>query len=183
MRIRPARAVRTINSQAWSRYSRSKPKKNYIKAMPHTSLLIFNMGTRKDTYDTVFTLSSEQNVRLRSNSLEAARQVANKYLEREIPNDYSFRVVPFPHNVVREKKMAMGAGADRISQGMTLAFGKASSVAARVFYGETVFEIKTMETNRKVAHQAMKRAAAKLSGTYKIKSELLKKPEAKPAAA
>lgn len=181
MKLRPARSVRKINSQAWSRYSRSKPKKNYIKSMPHTSLLIFNMGTRNDEYDVVFRLASEQDVRLRSNALEAARQVANKYLEREIPNDFSFRVVPYPHNIVREKKMAMGAGADRISQGMTLAFGKASAVAARVFAGETVFEIKTFSTNRKVAHKAMERAASKLSGTYKIKVDELKKPVPKAA--
>ncbi|MDE1856049.1 MAG: 50S ribosomal protein L16 [Candidatus Micrarchaeota archaeon] len=180
-RIRPGRAVRKINSQAWSRYSVSKPRKNYIKALPHTSLLVFNMGVRKDDYDIVMRLVSEQNVQIRSNSIEAARQASNKFLEKEIPRAYSYKIVPYPHSVIREKKFATGAGADRISQGMTLSFGRPSSVAARVFAGDSVFEIRTYAANRKVAQIAMRRAALKLSGTYKVKVDELK-AQAAPAA-
>lgn len=168
MKLRPGRTMRKINSQAWSRYSVKKPKKNYIKALPRTSLLIFNMGTKNPAYDLELTLRSKQDVQLRSNSLEAARQVANKYLEREIPGEYSMRVVPFPHNVIREKKFATGAGADRVSQGMTLSFGKPSSVAARVYEGQMVFELRTNAENKDVARKALKRASDKLSGTYAI---------------
>ncbi|MDE1825495.1 MAG: 50S ribosomal protein L16 [Candidatus Micrarchaeota archaeon] len=170
-RIRPGRAVRKINSQAWGRHSVSKPRKNFIKALPHTSLLVFNMGNKKGTFDTVFRLVSEQDVQLRSNALEAARQVSNKYLEREIANAYSYRIIPYPHNVLREKKFATGAGADRISQGMTLSFGRPTAVAARIFRGQTVFELRTSSSNKNVAITGLKRAAAKLSGTYKIKVE------------
>jgi large subunit ribosomal protein L10e len=181
MRIRPARTTRKLNSQAWARYSIKKPKKNYIKALPHTSLLIFRMGTDKPDYDIRLLLTSEQDVQLRSNALEAARQAANKYLEREIPNGYFLRVITYPHNVLREKRMATGAGADRISQGMTLAFGKPSAVAARVFEGEPVFELKTDSSKRKVAYTALKRAASKLSGTYKIVVEKIEKGKGEAA--
>lgn len=174
-RIRPGRAVRTINSQAWSRYSVKKPRKNFIKALPHTSLLIFNMGNKKASFEITMKLVAENNVRLRSNALEASRQVTNKYLEREIPGQYSLRIVPYPHNVIREKKFATGAGADRISQGMTLSFGRPTAVAARVFAGDTVYELKTLASKRSVGVVALKRAAAKLSGTYKIKVEDNKK--------
>ena len=119
-----------------------KPRKNFIKALPRTSLLIFNMGARSKAFDLVFNLNAKSDVQLRSNALEAARQAANKYLEREIPNNYSMRVVTYPHNVIREKKFATGAGADRVSQGMTLSFGRPSSVAARVCAGNTVIEVK-----------------------------------------
>ncbi|MGI0141484.1 MAG: 50S ribosomal protein L16 [Candidatus Micrarchaeales archaeon] len=170
-RIRPGRAVRKINSQAWSRYSIKKPRKNFIKALPHTSLLVFNMGTRKEDYDTVMKLVCQDNVQLRSNSLEAARQVSNKYLEREIAGAYSYKIIPYPHNVLREKKFATGAGADRISQGMTLSFGRPTAVAARIFSGSTVFELKTYSSNKKVGYVALKRAADKLSGNYKVKVE------------
>ncbi len=170
MRIRPARAVRSMHAtQPWSRYSISKPRKNYVKSMPHTSLLIFNMGKNKKGLDLVATLESEQDVQLRSNALEAARQVSNKHLERELQDNYHMRVITFPHHVIREKKMATGAGADRISKGMTLAFGKASSVAARVHKGQKVFEVKVVSAKRDVAMLALKRAASKLSGTYKIR--------------
>ena len=168
MKLRPGRCVRKVNSQAWGRYSVKKPKKNYIKALPRTSLLIFNMGVVKPDYDLSLTLNSKQNVQIRSNSLEAARQSANKYLEKEIPGAYFMRVVPFPHNVVREKKFASGAGADRVSQGMTLSFGKPASVAARIHDGQTIFELKTSAENKKVAREALRRASMKLSGVYSI---------------
>lgn len=168
MKLRPARAVRSINSQAWARYSVKKPRKNYIKALPHTSLLVFNMGQDKPSYDLLLSLNSQQWVQLRSNSLEAARQVANKHLETTLATDYYFKVLTYPHSVIREKKRATGAGADRISQGMSLSFGSPSSVAARVKNGQTVFQVKVSKVNRKVAEAALKRASSKLSGTYSI---------------
>jgi len=178
MKLRPGRCVRKINSQAWSRYSLKKPRKNYIKALPRTSLLIFNMGTRNKAFDLVFRLNAKQDVQLRSNSLEAARQAANKYLERELANEYFMRMITYPHNVIREKKFATGAGADRVSQGMTLSYGRPSSVAARVFEGNAVIEIMTNAGGRKVAKEAMKRAASKLSGTYSVSTTETKKKEA-----
>ena len=168
MKLRPGRTVRKINSQAWARYSIKKPKKNYIKALPRTALLIFNMGVSKPDYELELTLRARHNVQLRSNALNAARLAANMYLEREAPGNYFLRIVPFPHNVLREKKFATGAGADRVSQGMTLSFGKPSAVAARVFEGQTVFMLRTSPENKGVAREALKRASDKLSGTYAI---------------
>ncbi len=177
MKLRPGRTVRKINSQAWARYSVKKPKKNYIKALPRTTLLIFNMGVRKPGYDLDLTLRSRQNVQLRSNALNAARLAANMYLEREIPGEYYLRIIPFPHNVVREKKFATGAGADRVSQGMTLSFGKPAAVAARVFEGKPVFELKTHADNKDIAREALRRASDKLSGTYSINLSVLQKQQ------
>jgi large subunit ribosomal protein L10e len=181
MKLRPGRCVRKINSQAWSRYSVKKPKKNYIKAMPRTALLIFNMGTKNDSYNMLFTLKAKRNIQLRSNSMNAARLAANMYLEREIPGEFFMRIVPFPHNVIREKKFASGAGADRVSQGMTLSFGKPSSVAARVFTGDVVIEIKTDAKNKDVAREALKRASSKLSGSFAIVMAEAKKAVVKAA--
>ncbi len=168
MKLRPARSIRGIRSQAWARYSVKKPRKNYIKALPHTSLLVFQMGNNKSNYDLELSLISDQQVNLRSNTLEAARQVANKYLERELLSNYFLKIMPYPHIVIREKKRATGAGADRISQGMSLSFGSPSSVAARVQKGQTVFKLKTQSSNKNVAREALSRASKKLSGTYTI---------------
>ncbi|MDE1810977.1 MAG: 50S ribosomal protein L16 [Candidatus Micrarchaeota archaeon] len=167
-RIRPARTMRYLKSQPWARYSLKKPRKNYIRAMPHTSLLVFNMGVEKDTYDMKLELKSEQYIQLRSNAIESARLVSNKYLENNIPANYRFRVLVYPHSVIREHKMATGAGADRISQGMSLSFGRPVSVAARIKEGQPIFMVMTNKANRTVAVKAMRRAAAKLSGTYKV---------------
>ncbi len=174
MKTRPARTCRNITSQAWSRYSLRKPKKNYVRALPHTSLLVFKMGVDKPDYDVQMHLSAKDDIQLRSNSLEAARQVANKYLERELPNGYYFRVLTYPHNVIREKKRATGAGADRISQGMAMSFGRAISMAARVYKGQNVFEIKIDNQHKNIAKEAFKRAASKLSGTFTVNVKELK---------
>ncbi len=168
MKLRPARCVRGLKSQPWARYSVKKPRKNYIKALPHTSLLVFKMGSEKE-YENTIALESDQYVQLRSNALEAARQVANKHLESNLVNDYKFRILVYPHSVIREKKRAMGAGADRISQGMTLSFGSPSSVAARVYKNQRIFEVKINSQNKNIGREAMKRAASKLSGTYSIR--------------
>ncbi len=167
-KLRPARSVRGIHSQSWARYSVKKPKKNYIKSLPHTSLIVFNMGLNRPTYDTLYTLSSDQDVQLRSNALEAARQVANKHLERELVNNYYLTVVTYPHNVIREKKRATGAGADRLSQGMSLSFGSPSSICARVKRGQVILRLRALASSKDVARSALKRAASKLSGTYTI---------------
>ncbi|MHB1830540.1 MAG: 50S ribosomal protein L16 [Candidatus Micrarchaeaceae archaeon] len=167
-KLRPARSVRNILSQSWSRYSVRKPKKNYIKSLPHTNLMVFNMGMDKPNYDLLLTLNSDQNVQLRSNALEAARQVANKHLERELVNNFYFTVLTYPHNVIREKKRATGAGADRLSQGMSMSFGSPSSIAARVKVGQSILRIRTVASAKDVARKALKRASSKLSGTYTI---------------
>jgi large subunit ribosomal protein L10e len=168
-RLRPARTCRSTRSQAWARYSLRQPKKNYIRAKPHTSLTIFKMGVDKKDFDTKMLLESQQDVQLRSNALEAARQNANKHLEKNIPEGYLLRVLVYPHNVVREHKMAVGAGADRISQGMAHSFGRPVSVAARIRKGQAVLLVRTMKESIPVARKAMIRATSNLSGTYKIK--------------
>lgn len=159
-----------LHSQAWARYSLKKPRKNYVRALPHTSLLVFNMGVEKGDYDLELTLNAEQPIQIRSNSIESARQAVNKYLETEIPQGYSLKVLVYPHNVIREHKMATGAGADRISRGMSQAFGRPTSIAARVKRGQPIFKIRTMKSNKKIAQEAFRRAATKLSGTYKVRA-------------
>jgi large subunit ribosomal protein L10e len=169
-RLRPARTCRNPYSQAWARYSLRVPKKNYIRARPHTSLTVFKMGSEKPEFDVQMTLDSQQDVQLRSNALEAARQNANKHLEKMIPEGYLFRVLVYPHNVIREHRMAVGAGADRISQGMAHSYGRPISVAARIKRNQSIFLIKTKKENLAVAHKALVRAASKLSGVYKIRA-------------
>jgi large subunit ribosomal protein L10e len=167
-RLRPARTFRNIDSQAWSRYSLKKQKKNYVRAMPRRSIIIFNMGTRSGSYDTKFTLDSRYSIQIRSNALESARQMATRYLETNLPGNYFFKVLVYPHNVIREHKMAVGAGADRLSKGMSLSFGRPIGVAARIKEGQPIFMVETASQNKQVVKEAYRRAASKLSGLYKV---------------
>ncbi len=168
-RLRPARTCRTPNSQAWARFSLKKPRKNYVRAMPRRSIIVFNMGKDSNAFDTTMTLNTTERIQLRSNALESARQITNRYLENNIPGEYYFRVLVFPHNVIREHKMATGAGADRISQGMSMAFGSPVSVAARVNANQPIFMVKTDKKNIVFVKEAYRRAGTKLSSLYKIK--------------
>jgi large subunit ribosomal protein L10e len=174
-RLRPARTCRLPNSQAWARYSQRKPRKNYIRALPHTSIQVFNMGKDNPSFDYTVTLNTEYRIQLRSNALEAARVLATKHLEGSIPGAYYARLLVYPHNVIREHKMASGAGADRISRGMSEAYGRPISVAARLQSGQPLFMIKVAKENKAVAREALDRARAKLSGSYK-----LREPETEP---
>ncbi len=168
-KLRPGRTCRTPNSQAWARFSRSKPRKNFVRALPHTSIQIFDMGKDIPEYDLRIILAPEEPIQLRSNALEAARLVAHKYLEASIPEGFYMKLMVYPHNVIREHKMAVGAGADRVSRGMSEAYGRPVSVAARIRPRQPVFLVKTRRANREVAVSALRRASAKLSGIYKIR--------------
>jgi large subunit ribosomal protein L10e len=168
MGLRPARTCRDLDKTPWTRYSKKKPRKSYVKAMPHLSLLVYEMGTREKEYDCTVDLVADEDVQLRDNALEAARQAANKYLEKALPNNYFFKVRVYPHNVIRENKMIAGAGADRLQKGMRHAYGRPTDRAARVKEGQPIFSINAKKEDLEKINEALKRAKHKLSGKYKI---------------
>ncbi len=168
VRLRPARTFRSIHSQIWARFSLKKPKKNYVRSMPRTSLIHFNMGKDKSEFNLIATLNSNQYVQIRSNSLESTRLIINKFLEVQIPGNYYFRILVYPHSVIRENKMKTGAGADRVSKGMVHSFGRPVGIAARVKKGQPILVLKSLKQNRPIIVKALKRGLAKLSGMYKI---------------
>ncbi len=168
MGIRPARSIRDPDKVAWTRFSR-KPRKSYVKVMPHADLHQFRMGIKKDDYDLTANLVSKKKIIVRDNAIESARQSANKALEKAIgPAAYYFIVRPYPHHIIREKKMIAGAGADRLKKGMRRAFGRPNDRAARFDEGTVIFTIMTYRTNLRAVQVAMERAKRKLSGSYKV---------------
>lgn len=160
--------MRNLGKQAWARFSKKKPRKSFVKAMPHLSLLNYHMGDRAKSYDVQFDLVADEDVQLRDNALEASRQSANKVLEKMIPNQYHFRVLVYPHNVIRENKMIAGAGADRLQKGMRKAFGRATDRAARIRAGQALFSIRTFAVHRAMVLESARRAKAKLSGRFSL---------------
>lgn len=168
MGIRPSHAIRDADKVAWTRFSRSKPRKSFIKAMPHQDLQVFRMGAMKKDFDVVMHLTSEQATILRDNSIESARQTCNKYLEKSILGNYYFIVRVFPHHVVRENKMIAGAGADRLQKGMRQSFGRPTDKAARLGVGTQVFTVYSYKQNAARLKAALERAKRKLAGKYRI---------------
>ena len=84
---------------------------------------------------------SEENVQIRDNALEASRMLLNKTLDKNLPGQYYLEVKVYPHHVQRENKMAAGAGADRLSTGMSQSYGVTMGRAAIVHPGKEIFLI------------------------------------------
>ena len=160
--------MRSLEKTAWARYSKKKPRKSFVKSMPHLSLLVYEMGNRKQHFDFIYDLVAVEDVQLRDNSLEAGRQAANKYLEKVILNQFFFKVRVYPHNVIRENKMIAGAGADRLQKGMRQSFGRATDRAARINAGQQVFTVYIAKENASHIEEAFRRARRKMSGKYRI---------------
>ena len=70
------------------------------------------------------TLVSCEKVQIRHNALESCRQFIHKKLDKKFTGQYYFKIIPYPHQIQRENKMLTGAGADRMSTGMQLSFGR-----------------------------------------------------------
>src|SRR3990167_5343192 len=167
MGIRPARASRDIRGQPWSRTSKRKPRKSFVKGAPHPKVRQYLMGVDKP-YDLEVEMVEEYPVRIRDNALEAARQAANKYLEKTLPGNYLMQVVPYPHLVVREHSALGVAGADRISKGMKKAFGRPKGRLAQVEGGKPVFRARIVSRDLPLLKEAFKRAGLKVPGKTKL---------------
>jgi len=172
MGLRPARTCRDVGKAPWSRYSKRTPRKSFVKALPHNSLMVFSMGVA-GAYDVRMNLVADYAIQIRDNSLESARQAANKYLEKTLPNAYSLKIHVFPHNVLRENKMVSGAGADRIQKGMRKAYGRPTDRAARLRKGQTMFSAFVNTKDMLVVKEAYRRARGKLPGSFSIATNKL----------
>jgi large subunit ribosomal protein L10e len=168
MGLRPGRIVREINKQAWTRFSKKKPWKSYVKSMPHNAVQVTTMGNQKGYYTKRVDLVATRPIQVRDNALEASRQAANKYLEAKILNKYHLFLRVQPHHVIREIKMVFGAGADRIQKGMKHAWGRPSDRAARMYPGTIIFTARIQPEDLPHVKEAFRRAKIKLSGSYRI---------------
>ena len=75
---------------------------------------------------------------------------------------YHFKVRAYPHVVLRENKLATGAGADRVSSGMRRAFGKTVGTAARLECNQAIYTVYTNPNNAAAVKDALWRASMKL---------------------
>ncbi|MFH0973859.1 MAG: 50S ribosomal protein L16 [Candidatus Micrarchaeota archaeon] len=167
MAIRPARTCRSPYGQPWARTSTKRPRKSFVKGAPNSKVRQYHMGVDK-RYEIEARFIALQPVQLRDVSLESARQAANKFLEQNLITNYYFQIVPYAHLVLREHSALGVAGADRISKGMKLAFGKPKGRMACLWSGNAVFIARIMKKDLPILRKAFKRARIKLSGSWKL---------------
>ena len=142
----------------------------HIKGKPQIKIAKFNCGNKKGKFDYCVQLLINEKIQIRHMAIEATMLAANKTLEKTTgETGYSSQLRIYPHIRLRENKMIAAAGADRLSDGMRRAFGKANSLAARVKQGQVIMEMNVKEEHLDAAKSALKKACVKLPGTPTIK--------------
>ncbi|MFH8080570.1 MAG: 50S ribosomal protein L16 [Candidatus Aenigmatarchaeota archaeon] len=173
MALRPGRCVRRIK-RPWTRVSQRVPKKSYVVGVPYPRIHIFEMGAKDKEFDTKVLLRVKGSVQIRENAMEAARVVANKYIEKKLGKDGFFmKILKYPHQILREHSLATGAGADRFSMGMRKAFGKPKGRAVIIYSGEDLMLIKVNKEHVEIAKEALRRSSTKLPVQCEIVVETL----------
>jgi large subunit ribosomal protein L10e len=132
---KPAKMYRNISKKAYTR-------REYMGGVPGSKIVQFEMGNLSQEFPTEVDLVVEEACQIRHSALEAARITVNRRLMKDVGrSNFHFKVRIFPHHVLRENKQATGAGADRVSEGMRLAFGKAVGTAARVDANQKILTV------------------------------------------
>jgi large subunit ribosomal protein L10e len=124
---------RNISKKAYTR-------REYMGGIPGSKIVQFDMGNLSQEFPVEMNLIVKESCQIRHTALEAARISINRRLLKDVGRmNFHLKLRVFPHHVLRENKQATGAGADRVSEGMRLAFGKAVGTAARVISGQVIF--------------------------------------------
>jgi len=159
-RIRKFAAYRRLE-RPYTRISKFR-KKSFIRATPHKVMVKYNMGHPTKKFSYKLNLISKSSLQIRHNAMESARMTCNKLLEEGLgKTEYRLQFRPYPHHILRENPLAAGAGADRMSTGMKMSFGKPISAAARIKKGQILISLDVNKTSIDLAKRALKRAQYK----------------------
>ncbi len=163
MGLRPGHCYSSKKDRAFSRVAVKVHRKNYIGAVPGLRTRQFNMGNPTKKFSHILDLVVKEHKQVRDNAIESARITINRFLHNRLGADnYFMRIRPYPFQLLRENKQAQGAGADRVSQGMSLSFGTIIGRAIRVRPGQKIISILVDEKDTAVAKEALLRANARM---------------------
>jgi large subunit ribosomal protein L10e len=112
MPVRPARCYKRIKGPPYTR-------EEYVHGAPMIQIPKFDMGTTsavaRAAFSMVAKLVVEERGQIRMQALEAARQMASKYLTKYVGDaNYYMRLNSVPHHDQRENSMLAMACADRL---------------------------------------------------------------------
>jgi len=154
--LRPGRCYRHFGTPPYTRLE-------YIKGAPPVQIPKFDLGNVKGDFPVVVELVAEEEGQIRANAIEAARIISHKYLAKKLGEaQYHLKICIYPHHVLRENKMMAVAGADRLQDGMRLAFGTPIGRAARVRRGQRLMMVRVSPDAVEAAKEALRRAASKM---------------------
>jgi len=165
---KPAKMYRNISKKAYTR-------REYMGGVPGSKIVQFEMGNLSQEFPLEVDLLVDEACQIRHSALEAARITANRRLMKEVGrSNFHFKVRVFPHHVLRENKQATGAGADRVSEGMRLAFGKAVGTAARVEPDQKIMTVYSTPQYLEKIKDALRHSGHKLPTPSHLKVSTIK---------
>ncbi len=170
MGLRPGRCYRTTEKRAFTRVAVKVHKRNYIGSTPGVRTRQFNVGNPLKKYSHIVDLISEEKVQIRDNSLESTRVAVNREITKHVGKENFFmRIRIYPFNILRENKQAQGAGADRVTKGMSHPYGKPIGRAARVRKDQKILSILIDEEHLEIAKKALDKVKSKLTCRISVK--------------
>ncbi|HOW36849.1 MAG TPA: 50S ribosomal protein L16 [Candidatus Pacearchaeota archaeon] len=172
MGLRKASAYSRKPVVPYTRTSKRKGKA-YVKVVPASKIVKFTMGNeawfKQGKLPYQLTVTSTEKIQVRDHALEACRQYMNKQLDKALLDKYLFKIIPYPHHIQRENKMLTGAGADRMSTGMQLSFGKSVGRSALMKPGRELFFFAVLnEAGVAMVRKVLREIRPKLPGRIKV---------------
>jgi large subunit ribosomal protein L10e len=147
----------------------SYTRKEYMGGIPGSKVVRFTMGNTKEQFPYRVRLLTKKRGQILHKALESARIAAMRHLERRLERkNFMLKIVPYPHQVIREHKRVNVAQADRFQEGMKKAYGKPAAVAARVDRRDDIFVAEVSKKNIEEAKKALNKASHKLPLPMKI---------------
>jgi large subunit ribosomal protein L10e len=147
----------------------SYTRKEYMGGIPGSKIVRFTMGNTEKQFPYRVKLITRKSGQILHNALESGRIAALRHLEKRLERkNFMLKIIPFPHQVVREHKRVNVAQADRFQEGMKKAYGKPTAVAARVDRRDPIFIAEVEETNILEAKRALEKVSHKLPLPMKI---------------
>lgn len=166
-------AYRSVE-RPYTRWSKSR-KKAFVKSRPGKKVIKFDMGDLvggPDQFTLKLELISKDWVQVRANAIEAARLTSLRPLEAQLGRaGFYYRILMHPHHVLRENPLAAGAGADRLSTGMSHAFGKTIGTAAQIEPGKVLLELFLPKEKEALGRLVLNKASKKLPIRTTIRDE------------
>ena len=144
-------------------------RKKYMGGIPGSKIVKFTMGNTSKEFTHRVELVNIKYVQIRHNALEAGRIAANRVLEKHVGrDDFMLKIIPYPHQVIREHKRVNVAQADRFQEGMAKSWGKPIYVAARIMALKPIIIAEVNKEGIEHAKEALKRASAKFPSKCRI---------------
>lgn len=152
----------------------SYSRKKYMGGIPGSKIVRFTMGNTSKDFSQRLRMINLKAGQILHNALESARIAAMRHLEKNVERaNFMLKIVPYPHEVLRENKRVNVAQADRFQSGMRQAFGKPVAVAARLKKRRTILLVDVDEEHVFHAREALRKASHKMPIPVKILHEEL----------